>query len=117
MKHIYTSLDIGSDSIKIVVCELYQNKLNLLASSSYKSKGIKKGLIVDVEKASESIKYAIKDVKDMLGIDIDKVIVSVPSYFNEYSVAKAEIQIENENSIVTYDDIRNVLETVSSTSR
>lgn len=110
MKHIYTSLDIGSDSIKIVVCELYQNKLNLLASSSYKSKGIKKGLIVDVEKASESIKYAIKDIKDMLGIDIDKVIVSVPSYFNEYSVAKAEIQLENENSIVTYDDIRNVLE-------
>ena len=42
MKHIYTSLDIGSDSIKIVVCELYQNKLNLLASSSVKSKGVKK---------------------------------------------------------------------------
>ena len=45
MKHIYTSLDIGSDSIKTVVCELYQNKLNLLASSSYQSKGIKKGFI------------------------------------------------------------------------
>lgn len=29
MKHIYASLDIGSDTIKLVVCELYQNKLNL----------------------------------------------------------------------------------------
>ena len=29
MKHIYTSVDIGSDSIKIVVCELFKNKLNL----------------------------------------------------------------------------------------
>ena len=55
MKHIYTSLDIGSDTIKIVVCELHQNKLNLLAASSFKSKGIKKGLITDVELATESI--------------------------------------------------------------
>ena len=110
MKHIYTSLDIGSDSIKVVVCELYQNKLNLLASSSCKSNGIKKGLIVNVEQASESIKNAIKEVSDILGIRINKVIANIPSYFNEYSVAKAEIQLENENSIVTYDDIRNVLE-------
>lgn len=110
MKHIYTSLDIGSDSIKIVVCELYQNKLNLLACSSYKSKGIKKGLIVNVEHASESIKNAIKDVEEMLGIKIDRVITSVPSYFNEYSVAKAEIKIENEDGIVTYDDVKKVLD-------
>jgi len=110
MKHIYTSLDLGSDSIKIVVCELYQNKLNLLASSSYKSKGIKKGLIVNVEQASESVKHAIDDISEMLGIKIKKVIANIPSYFNEYSVAKAEIQLENEDSIVTYDDIKNVLD-------
>ena len=63
MKHIYTSLDIGSDTIKIVVCELYQNKLNLLAASSYKSKGIKKGLITDVDLAKESIKSAFDEVE------------------------------------------------------
>ena len=46
MRHIYTSVDIGSDTIKIVVCELFNKKLNLLAASSIKSKGIKKGLIL-----------------------------------------------------------------------
>ena len=55
MKHIYTSLDIGSDSIKIAVCELYQNKLNLLAATSCKSKGIKRGLITDVDLAAACI--------------------------------------------------------------
>ena len=49
MKHIYSSVDIGSDTIKIAVCELYKGKLNLLASSSVKSNGIKKGLITDFE--------------------------------------------------------------------
>ena len=111
MKHIYTSLDIGSDSIKIVVCEIYQNKLNLLASSSYKSKGIKKGLITDVEAASLSIKGAIESVENMLGIKIDKVIASIPSYFAEFSVVKGEVDIVNSEQCVTYDEINRVIDT------
>lgn len=108
MRHIYTSLDIGSDSIKIVVCELYQNKLNLLASSSYKSKGIKKGLITNVEEASKSILDALKSIEQMIGIKIDKIITTVPSYFNEYSIVKDEIDIAGER--VTYDDINKVID-------
>ena len=52
MKHIFSSIDIGSDTIKLVVCELYNNKLHLLAASSVKSKGIKKGLITNVDLAT-----------------------------------------------------------------
>ena len=56
MEHVYASIDIGSDSIKIVVCELYQNHLNLLAATSVPSSGIKKGLIVEPEKANKGFK-------------------------------------------------------------
>ena len=49
MEHVYASIDIGSDSIKLVVCDLYQNHLNLLAATSVPSRGIKKGLIVEPE--------------------------------------------------------------------
>lgn len=110
MKHIYTSLDIGTDTIKVVVCELYQNKLNLLAASSYKSKGIKKGLITDVELATESIKGALRDVEDMLGIKIKKVVTSIPSFNAEYSIIKGSYKILNENKIVKNDDILKCLE-------
>ena len=74
MKRIYTSIDIGSDTIKIVVCELYQNKLNLLASSSFKSKGVKKGVITDLDLALKSVKGAFQEIEEMLGIKIKKVI-------------------------------------------
>lgn len=108
MKHIYTSLDIGSDSIKVVVCELYQNKLNLLASASYRSKGIKKGLITNVEEATKSVRGALDQVEDVLGIKIDKVITTVPSYFAEYSVIKSEIDLEE--NVVRSEDIVKVLD-------
>lgn len=116
MKHIYTSLDIGSDTIKIVVCELYQNKLNLLAASSYKSKGIKKGLISNVELATESIKGAFNEIEEMLGIKIRKVITSVPSFNAEYSIIKGNAKITNIDGVVTSNDIINCLESAAKTS-
>ena len=61
MKHIYTSVDIGSNTIKIVVFELYKNKLNLLAASSVKSEGIKKGVITNFEEASMSMTKVFND--------------------------------------------------------
>ncbi len=110
VKHIYTSVDIGSSLIKIVVFELYNNKLNLLAASSVKSRGIKKGLITDFEEAAASLKEGINDVEQMLGMPIKKVIASVPSYFSDYIRVDAEIPIKNEQQIVTGIEISNVFE-------
>lgn len=113
MKHVYTSVDIGSDSIKVVVCELFQNKLNLLAASSFKSQGIKKGLITNIELASQSLKEALSSVEKMIGIKIKRVIASVPSYFAEYSLVKSEIDINNEDGIVTNEHISELIQRAS----
>ena len=99
MKHVYTSIDIGSDSIKVVVCELFNNKLNLLAASSVKSRGIKKGLITSGQEASISLKKAIKEVEDMLGIKIKKVLASIPNYFSEFTIVKGKLEYEEETEI------------------
>ena len=109
MKHIYTSVDIGSDSINVVIFELFKGKLNLLAASSVKSKGIKKGLITDVNSATMSLQKAISEVENMLGIKIKKVITTIPSYFAEFTKIDGEIKINNENKIVTGDDVVKVL--------
>ena len=109
MKRIYSSIDIGTDTIKLVVCELYNSRLNLLAASSVKSKGIKKGLIVDVEEATLSIKQAFDEVESMLGIKIKQVIANIPPYFAEYNIAKSKIDIE-EDAIITGEDIVKALD-------
>lgn len=110
MKHIYTSVDIGTDTTKVVVTELYKGKLNLLAASSTKSRGIKKGLITDVNEASLSLKKAISEVEEMLGFKIKKVLVNVPSYFSEFSKIEGEIKIDSTDSIINGNHISRVLE-------
>ena len=110
MKRIYSSIDIGTDTIKLVVCELYNNRLNLLAASSIKSKGIKKGLIVNVSEAKESIKKCFDEVESMLGIKIKQVIASIPAYFAEYNIVKSRIDIDNIDNVITGSDIVKVLD-------
>ena len=96
MKRIYTSVDIGTDTIKITVCELYQNKINLLAATSTKAMGIKKGLIADFELAKRSVSKAFREIEEMLGFKIKKVVALVPAHKSEYALIKSTLPIESE---------------------
>ena len=109
MKNVYTSIDISSNSIKVVVCQLFNNKLNLLAVSSVKSEGINKGIVTNIELATNCIKKAINEVEEMLGIEIKKVITSIPSYEVNYILANGKTTIDNEIGVLG-KDVANVLE-------
>lgn len=111
MRKIYTSVDIGSDSIKVLVGEFYNNKFNVLATSLVKSKGIKKGLIVDANEALATIREAISEIECKLLITIDKVIASVPAYYSSFEIVNGEIKINSEEYKITGNDIVRVLQT------
>ena len=105
MEHVYASIDLGSDSIKLVVCDLYQNHLNLLAATSMPSRGIKKGLITEPELAKKSIQLAFKQVEEMLGIRVKKVIANIPNHMAEYKIIKGECDIPGD--LITSRDMMN----------
>ena len=77
---IYSCIDIGSDTIKIVVGRITDKSLNILASSATRSVGIKKGLIVDKDLATKSIVLALDEIEKQLGFRIDKAVINVPLY-------------------------------------
>ena len=68
MGDIYTGIDLGTNSIKIVVSEKVNDKYNVLASVSSPSLGIKNGFVSDTKAACNSIKNAVKQINDSLGI-------------------------------------------------
>ena len=109
MRKIYTSIDIGSDTIKFVVGELLDNNINVLAANTIKSKGIRKGLIFDPNLAINAIKDGIKEINASLGVHIKKVIVNVPNYNAKFMFVTGSIDITSENEIITSDDISKVI--------
>lgn len=59
MRKVIASLDVGCDTLKLIVGEYVKNKLNILAVSEVPSKGVKKGLVVDPNALMEPLKKSI----------------------------------------------------------
>ena len=110
MKEIISSLDIGSSTVKLVVGEVYKNEVNVLCVSEVKSKGVKKGVIVNPEEAIVSLKELFRRAEETLGISVNKVILLVPSYYSEFLMTEQSVKIENEEGTIRNDDVINVLQ-------
>jgi len=108
MKKIFTSVDIGSDTVKILVSEKINNNINVLANNTIKSKGIRKGLVIDSNLAINTIKDGMKTINEDLGFEIKKVIVNVPDYNAKFMYVTGNIEI---NGIVTTENINRVIKT------
>lgn len=108
MKKIYMGIDIGSDTIKFVVSEYFNNKFNILATNTIKSKGVRKGLIVDAPLAIQTVKEGLEELQERLGTNIEKTIVNVPSYNAKFLFVDASIPINNEDFIIDSDDVGNL---------
>ncbi len=105
MRNIYSSIDIGTDEIKIVVMEYFNDKYNVLASSSVKSFGVKQGLIVDASLVTSSIKKCVKQVESKLGTKLEKLIAVVPSNNIEITIGSSSTNVDTMNNIIDGDTI------------
>lgn len=110
MRKIYSSIDIGSSFIKIVVLEELDKNLNILANISYPSKGIKNGMIIDIKEAVISLREALAEINKSLGVKVDKAITSVPIDDAKYQITEGYTTITSEDKIVTSEDILNSLQ-------
>ena len=108
MKKIFTSIDIGSDTVKILVSELVGSKIKVIAATSFKSKGIRKGLVIDSNLAINTIKDGMKIINDDLGFEAKKVVVNVPSYNAKFMYVTSEVDIEES---ITTENINKVIKT------
>ena len=108
MKKIFTSVDIGSDTVKILVSEQVEDKLNVLAATSIKAKGIRKGLVVDSSLAVNTIKDGMKTINEDLGFEVKKVIVNVPNYNAKFMYVTSEIDVLE---VVTTENVNKVIKT------
>ena len=114
MGNVYTSIDVGSDSVKIVVVEKIKNSFNLLASSSVPCAFIHHGEVTNVRGLAKIIREGLNEVEDILGVKIDKAICALNPINLNMDIVHGEVEVEDPNSISGVD-ISNLLnETISS---
>jgi len=104
-------IDIGSTKICAIIAQQNGDKLKIAGSGISKSKGIKKGIITNIELASNSIKEALGSAKKVAGTNIDKVIVSISGAYTKsvesygvVNIPDKEIGIKEINRVMMMAD-------------
>jgi len=105
------SIDIGSTKICAIIAQQNGDKLKIAGHGISKAKGVKKGIITNIELASNSIKEALNDAKKVAGTNIDKVIVSISGAYTKsvesygvVNIPDKEIGIKEINRVMMMAD-------------
>jgi len=77
-RKIITAIDIGSSKITTVITSVEDNQQpTVIGVCSYPSKGIKKGVVVNIDDATASISESVTAAERMAGVTVSDVYVSI----------------------------------------
>ena len=105
----FTGLDIGTSSIKVLVAEHRDGEVNVIGVSNAKSKGVKDGIIVDIEAAASAIKSAITQAEEKAGISIKSVNVGLPANLLQVEPTQGMIPVTSDTKEITDQDVEDVV--------
>ena len=108
---IIVGLDIGTTKICAVVGEIVHGGVEIIGIGTHPSDGLRKGVVINIEKTVNSIKEAIEEAETMAGCEISSVYAGIAGGhikgFNSHGV------IALKEKEVTKKDIARVIEAAS----
>jgi len=76
--NVIVGLDIGTTKILCLVAEVRApGDVEIIGVSSYPSKGLQRGIVLNIDSPVDSIRQAIEDAEKMAGTEITSVIVGI----------------------------------------
>ena len=74
---IIVGLDIGTTKIAAIVAEIVESGLDVIGVGTHVSRGLKKGVIVNIDSTVAAIKQAVLEAEGMSGCEISQVYVGI----------------------------------------
>lgn len=108
-----SSIDIGSTKITTLVAQVREedpSKIHIVGASSSPSKGIRKGQIVNIDEAVESIVESVEAAERMAGYNVARAWVSVDGAHISSQNSQGVVAISDPHGEISNEDVRRVLE-------
>jgi cell division protein FtsA len=104
-------LDVGTSTVCAVVGESLENgSLDIVGIGVAESRGIKRGVVVNLEAAVESIKKAIDEAELMAGVEIDSVHLALSGPHIKGFNSRGVIAVAGKNREISRDDVRRAID-------
>ena len=104
-KRMIVGLDIGTSKVVAIVGELdNEDKLEVIGIGTHPSRGLKKGVVVNIESTVQSIQKAAIAAEEMAGCEIHSVFTGIAGSHIRSLNSHGMTPIKNKE--VTADDLR-----------
>jgi cell division protein FtsA len=110
-------LDVGTSKVTAVVGELVDGAgLDVVGIGVAESHGIKRGAVVNLEAAVDSIKKAIEEAELMAGVEIDSVHLALSGPQIKGFNSRGVIAVAGKNREITREDVRRAIDAAKAVS-
>ncbi len=111
--NIFVGVDVGTSSINTVVAkaEITQESLKpqIIGVGMAPSAGLRKGVVVDIDEASASIKQSISEAERVSGFKIDHAYVSIGGNQINAMPSKGVIAVSRADGEISNEDVERVV--------
>ena len=118
MRHrdnIIVGLDIGTTKICALAAEYNGGPLKIVGFGQAPSEGIRKGVVVNIDKTVGAIRQAVRECELMSGTAIKEVLAGIAGHHIQGINSHGMVAVHN-NRTVTDEDIRRVIEAAQAIS-
>jgi cell division protein FtsA len=105
-----TVLDIGSAKTAALICQAGPQGLSYRGHAVVESRGSRKGVIVELDKAVQSVQRAVEDAEKIAECPVGHAVAAVGGSHIKGVTSRAGISLGTRPRDVTRDDIRSVVE-------
>lgn len=110
-KNIVTGLDIGTSTVVAVVAQVNgPDNIDIVGIGESQSLGMRKGIIVDIERTSKAIETAIEKAEGMSGCAVDSVFAGITGSHITSTNNRGVVAVSNESSEISLEDVQRALQ-------
>ncbi len=108
---IIAGLDVGTTKICAIVGEVNdENRIDIIGIGSAPSRGLRKGVVVNIEGTVRSIEKAVKEAELMAGVDLNTVFVGIAGSHIKGINSRGVVAVSGKDKEISKHDVNRAID-------
>jgi cell division protein FtsA len=104
-------IDIGTRKVAAVIAEITEDrKLEVIGIGTAESRGLRKGVVVNLEATTAAVKKAQEEAELMAGVEMDSAFIGISGAHIKSFNSRGVVAVSGKNRVITREDIRRVID-------
>jgi cell division protein FtsA len=113
---IVTGIDVGSSKISTIIAQAEEEQIQIIGEHTVPSKGIKKGVVVDIDEAVEAIEASLEGAERMAGVAVAEALVLVDGQHISSVNSQGVVAVSSPEGEIAQQDVDRVIEAARAVS-